>query len=139
MLTSIINIKDVKAYEYPDEYYYIEVTESNFGQITLLIPKNYVTAFSLKEDLQPINITSSNVTAYILDSETTVSFQPYQLGRYRYNSNYEYRDLNITKIVDTNIRFSNESDVLFNTYGDYFLYVSVIVIGGLVLLLWLKH
>lgn len=139
-LTLTINFKnEVKAYEYPDEYYYIEVIDKNLSQITIYIPKNSVQAFSLKEDRQIINITGSTITGYVNGLDYTISFQPYQYGRYRAGSSYDYTYLDIQEIVDTNIRFSNESDILINTYGDYLMTTMMIIIGGFVILLWLKH
>lgn len=139
-LTLTINFnKEVKAYEYPDEYYYIEVIDKNLSQITIYIPKNSVQAFSLQEERQIINITGSTITGYIDGVDYTVSFQPYQYGRYRKSNAYDYTYLDIQEIIDTNIRFSNESDILINTYGDYLMTTMMIIIGGFVVLLWLKH
>lgn len=139
-LTLTFNLNsEVKAYEYPDEYYYIEVIDKNLSKIKIYLPKNSVQAFSLKEDRQVINITSNTITGYIDGVDYTISFQPYQYGRYRKGNSYDYEYLDIREIVDTNIRFSNESDILINTYGDYLMSTMMIIIGGFVILLWLKH
>lgn len=137
MITSKSN--EVKAYEYPSESYYITIIDKNLSEITIYIPKNQIQNFSLQNNLQVINIGSSNITGYIDGLEYTVTFQPYQYGRYRKGNSYDYSYLDIKEIVDTNIRFSNESDILINTYGDYLLITSILIIGGFVILLWLKH
>lgn len=137
MITSKIN--EVKAYEYPSESYYIKIIDKNLSKVTIFIPKNQIQNFSLQDNLQIINIGSSNITGYIDGLDYTITFQPYQYGRYRKGNSYDYTYLDIKEIVDTNIRFSNESDILINTYGDYLLITSILIIGGFVILLWLKH
>lgn len=134
-----ISTKEINAYEYPSESYYFKIIDKNLSEITIFIPKNQIQNFSLQDNLQIINIGSSNITGYIDSYEYTVTFQPYQYGRYRKGNSYDYTYLDIRQIVDTNIRFSNESDILINTYGDYLLITSILIIGGFVILLWLKH
>ena len=139
VLTLAISTKEINAYEYPSESYYFKIIDKNLSEITIFIPKNQIQNFSLQDNLQIINIGSSNITGYIDGLDYTITFQPYQYGRYRKGTSYDYRYLDIQRIVETNIRFSNESDILINTYGDYLLITSILIIGGFVILLWLKH
>lgn len=73
----------------------IESDDANLGNITIYVPCDRVTDFVI-DNHHVINVSSSNITGYFTSGgeNYTISFQPYQYGRYRINNiqNYQYLD-----------------------------------------------
>lgn len=113
--------------------------ESSLGKITFVCPNNYKNNyFGFSGSGNNIcNITNSTVTGYIY----TVSGTSYQarftsLGTLEYRTNsssyYEYRDVTITKILNTNITFiddkgDRQTDNYFLSKENIFLYTLLLV------------
>lgn len=135
----IVTVSPIYAYEFPSESYYVHAADSILGEITIYFPINTINLSVKDEDV--INVGSSNVTGYfeINGTEYTVTFQPFQLGRYRLTNTSTYSYLSFGEIIDTNIEFvSVENKNLLNNYN---LIVIVLISLGVVAL-WIpsyKH
>lgn len=113
--------------------------ESSLGKITFICPNNYKNNyFGFSGSGNNIcNVTNSTVTGYIYTASGT-SYQARftSLGtlEYRINSSsyYEYRDVTITKILNTNVNFiddkgDRQTDNYFLSKENIFLYTLLLV------------
>lgn len=132
-----LNIKEVSAYAIPESYFYAIVNDSKLGQVKILFPKDKVEFLSLEEETQIINIGSSSFTAYSDDLSYSLSFQPFEYGRYRTSNYGDYQYLDIVSIVDTNINFYNDQGLFFD--NNHFNQFMIVLIGGLLCLIWFKR
>ena len=129
---------DVIAYEFPVNSYYIKFIDSSLGEITLYIPTNQIQNISLEKDNKIINTSSSNITAYTNDTEYSISFQPFQTGRYRKANNTDYIFLDVIEVIDTNFPNQSESSFFINSNIDTITTGLLVVGGAFLLLIWLK-
>lgn len=135
----IVTVSPIYAYEFPSESYFVHAVDSSLGEITIFFPINTVNLSIKDEDV--INVGSSNITGYFERNGTnyTVTFQPFQLGRYRLTNTSTYSYLSFGEIIDTNIEFvSVENKNLLNNYN--LIVIALISLG--VIGLWIpsyKH
>lgn len=103
----MMNSSSLLAYEVPDEYYYFDIDDRNLGSVMIYLPVTTYN-FSLKND-NPVNIGTSNITGYMTlnGNEYTITFQPYQFGRYRLNNTQNYQYLDVESLVSTNVPMLN--------------------------------
>ena len=103
----VLSISPIAAYEVPENNLYLHIEDSKLGNIKIYLPVTQNITFSTRANTDVINIGSSNITGYFEYNGTdySVTFQPYQLGRYRFSNNYEYEYLDIIQIYDTNLSF----------------------------------
>lgn len=139
LVLTVLTVSPISAYEFPDESYYVHAVDSKLGEVTIYFPINTV---NLSLDVVDIvNVGSSNITGYFErnGTEYTVTFQPFQYGRYRLTNTSQYEYLSFGQILDTNIDFvSVNNKNLLNNYQ--LIIISLISIG--VMSLWiqsLKH
>lgn len=135
----IATVSPIYAYEFPSESYYVHAVDSSLGEITIYFPINTINLSIDDEDI--INVGSSNVTGYfeINGTEYTVTFQPFQLGRYRLNNTQNYSYLSFGQVLDSNIDFvSVDNKNLMNNYN----LIIIVLISLGVIALWIpsyKH
>lgn len=133
----LCGMKGAFAYELPESYYYVTFSDTRLGEITLLFPKDKVAYLSLEEETQIINIGSSSITAYSNDLDYTVSFQPFEYGRYRINNQSQYTYLDIIEIIETNIDFFDDQSIFID--NDLFIPIMFLFVGGVLCLILLKR
>lgn len=108
-----INILDVKAYEIPQNTFYVNVDTSTLGNIDIYFPSDRVDYLFYDVELGLINTGSSSITGYVGNRDLTISFPVFSEPTYR--DGYNTYDLNITNLVSTNIDFnSSDSQVFMN-------------------------
>lgn len=113
--------------------------ESSLGKITFICPnncKNNYFGFSGSGN-NICNVTNSTVTGYIYTASGTsyqARFTALGTLEYRINSSsyYEYRDVTITKILNTNVNFiddkgDRQTDNYFLSKENIFLYTLLLV------------
>lgn len=135
----LLTVSPVAAYEFPDDAYYVHAVDSKLGEVTIYFPINTVNLSLDQVDI--VNVGSSNVTGYFErnGTEYTVTFQPFQYGRYRLNNNTQNEYLSFGQILDTNLEFVTVSNKnIMNNYN--LIIISLVSLG--VISLWiqsLKH
>lgn len=130
----LATISPIAAYIVPEEYYYFRIEDRQLGEVYIYLP---IVDFQFsKNNENPVNVGSSNVTGYMTyrDSEYTVSFQPYQYGRYRLDNYTSYSYLDVVDIIDTNVPFINDTTTLLNSSYSYIL---LVLVGLGVFALWI--
>lgn len=123
-------------YSYPEDACYIETDDSNLGPIEIYVPCDKVTSFAWDGD-DLINVTSSTVTGYMNYGGTdySVSFQPYQLGRYRLSNSGTYSYL---EMYDTYTNF--QTRVPTDNFSIGFIGIlGVAILGGLLWMTFIRH
>lgn len=131
-----LSILPISAYEVPENNLYLHVEDSNLGNIKIYLPVTQNITFSTRANTDVINIGNSNITGYFEFNGTdySVTFQPYQLGRYRLSNNYDYQYLDIIQIYDTNLSFYEDD---YSYFTQNFEIVSIILGIVEVFSLWL--
>ena len=142
--------RDVKAYEYSPNAYYVIVDDSGLGEVKIYIPANQVEVLEIGANgSNIINISSGTVYGYFTQGSTDyrVTFPTLDNPYYR-DSSSSYGtsniDMNITEIIETNIpNLKNEEDMngfdFAMVYSDELMITFFISILGMVVLLWLKR
>lgn len=142
LVVLILSISPISAYTVPDDYLYIDVNDSKLGNITIYFPVTQSLTFSSRVNTDIINIGSSNVTGYFTYNGTdyTVTFQPYQLGRYRLSNNYDYEYLDILSIGDKNVEFYHDDVSYFTQNSEMIMMIlGVIEVFSLWILLFYRR
>lgn len=138
---------EICAYELPNDEQnvnYLRVVESELGEITIYFATNSEEVLSLdKSTCQLLNVSSGTVYGYFDYGGTVyrVTCSSFTVPTYRLESNYNTYDLSIESIVDTNMTFINDvSSLLVNDYNfNLYSLGSLVVVGGLLCLIYLKH
>lgn len=133
----LLSVVPIRAYEFPTDACYISVDDSFLGSIDIYVPCNTVTNLSLVND-HIVNVTSSSVTGYfVYDAEEyTISFQPFQFGRYRLTNSGYYSYLDTTFVEAVNFSPRSSVDNMSNT--TVYL-ISTFILGGLLCLIFIKR
>lgn len=130
-------ISEVKAYEFPDvdSACVISASDSRLGSVDIYVPCDRASDLAVQGN-QLVNVTSSSFYGYanVRGEDISISFQPFQYGRYRLDGyNYDYLDF-------------SSFDVNFSTYGQYrnvdsdtLQIVSIFVLGVLLWLIYTKR
>lgn len=115
-----VNVKGVSAYEFAEDSYYIQLDESTLGEITVYVPADKVQFLSLQEDSTTIvNVSSGSFYGYFVanGNEYRVTFGTFEVPTYRLTSSgYTTYDLNVVKIIDTNIDFLENDSFISDSY-----------------------
>lgn len=138
----MLAISPISAYTVPDDYLYVNVTDSKLGDITIYLPVNQDIKFSSRVNTDIINVGSSNVTGYFTynGNDYTITFQPYQLGRYRFGNNYDYEYLDIISIGNRNLEFYSDDFSYFNqNFNMIILVLSFVEVFSLWMLLFYRR
>lgn len=142
LLLLALNILPISAYEVPENNLFLHVEDSNLGNIKIYLPVTQNITFSTRANTDVINIGSSNVTGYFEYNGTdySVTFQPYQLGRYRLSNNYEYEYLDIIQIYDTNLSFYEDDNSYFlQNFEIVSIILSIVEVFSLWMLLFFRR
>lgn len=147
---AITNEREVKAYEYSENAYFVVVGESNLGEVKIYIPKNQVEVLEIGENgTNIINISSGTVYGYFTKGNVdyrvtfgTLSNPTYKESTSSYGTSNI--DMNITEIKETNIPNLKSVDDMngldyAKVYSDEIMITFFVAIFGMVVLLWLKH
>lgn len=141
--------REVTAYEYPANTYYIIVDESTLGEIKIHIPSNSIQVLQVTEEYtNVINVSNGSVYGYFTKGNTDyrVTFPTLDNATYRetsasYGTTY---NLNINEIIETNIpnlkkiEDRNGFDLIY-IEQETMLIIFCLSLLGMVVLLWLKH
>lgn len=135
LFTLFIFTSSVSAYTIPEAAIYINGYDMTLGDITIYLPYNENYYFSKYQE-NIINISNSNVTGYFTynNQDYTVTFQPYQFGRYRLNNTSNYSYLDFAELKDYNLQLVDSNQISFlNKYKP--IIVIIILLG--VVALWI--
>lgn len=114
----------------------IETDDNNLGNINIYVPCDRVTDFVI-DNHHVINVSSSNITGYFTRSgdDYTISFQPYQYGRYRLSnmSSYQYLDS-----VETVVNFQTRQPTDNLSFGTTSI-IMILVLGGLAWITFIRN
>ena len=124
------------AYEIPQDSYYVNVTTQELGEVVIYFPYNNARYLSWNEDQNElINTYSSQVTAYAYNgSWYTVRFPTFDIPNFRItDSSYNYDDLHIISLNETNITFLNDTDFTAFSSGNL-ANLATLLIGGCILI-----
>lgn len=137
----VISTSNVSAYDIPSSACYIHANDSRLGEVYIYVPCNESSKFSYYQDNQLVLVSSSSVTGYLnITDDYTVNFRPYYLGRYRTSSSNSYINLNFTKIYDdTNVNLFTDSDQYISKYKNIILISSLVFLGGVLCLIYMKR
>lgn len=142
--------REVNAYEYSQNAYYVVVDCQTLGEVKVYIPKNQAEVLEISENGKGIvNISSGTVYGYFTQSNNDyrVTFSTLSIPTYR-DSDSSYgtsnQDFIINGIIDTNIpNLKSVEDMkgldFAKVYSDELMITFFIAIFGMVVLLWLKH
>lgn len=136
----ILPYHKVGAYEIPENSCVVNITDSRLGTIDVYIPCNQVSNLSLQGN-QIINVNTGSVTGYFeyRNEDETISFQTFQFGRYRLDSDYQYQYLNIQSINSHNFNFRTQTDNIFDSQSNVITLVAIFIIGGLLWMIYLRR
>lgn len=142
--TLLLQVKGVCAYEYPEVVYSARVVESSLGEIEIFFPSNSVQFLSLQEDgTTIINVSSGSVYGYFdyRGNGYRITFPTFDIPYYRLEGNYNNIDLNITRIIETNIEFLSDENIFIQNDSFYKTIVLFSTVGGVIILclIWLKR
>lgn len=132
-----LQVKGVSAYEYPETSYSVLVDESNLGEIEIYIPANQVQFLSLQEDgTTIINVSSGTVYGYFdyAGNGYRITFPTFDTPYYRLDGSYNNTDLSIREIVETNIEFVSDENIIFQNESFYKTVTFLTSLGGVMLL-----
>lgn len=128
------------AYNVPDETYYIKANTNEIGRVMIFVPYNYGKYFSSSGDsivstyggtISCWGTTDTGITQY------DIRFPFSDTPQYRV-SNYNYSDLTINSIIDTNLPLLNDTDFTLISQGNIVNMIMVFIGGSLLLFTILK-
>lgn len=124
------------AYEIPSDSYYMNLQTVELGEVMVYVPYNYARYLSSNDEgTKVINTYSSQITCYGYNGRWyIIRFPTFDVPNYRNDSNsYDYDDLTITGINETNITFLNDTDFTAFSSGNL-ANLAMLLIGGLILI-----
>ena len=136
VLVSVFALPCFAALYTTENTYFVEVDTSQLGRITLLIPSNYANYFQFGGEIPLINAYSSNYTVFIKENTVAynnqVRFPPFDIPEFRTtSSSYEYQNLTITQIVDSNLPGYIYKTPFVNDSNLYMLLIAAVTFLGL--------
>lgn len=133
---STYDVDIMPLYEYPSSACVLSLKDSYLGQKDFYIPCDR-TGDLVNDNNSIINVSGSNINGYFQHNgeEYTVTFQPYQLGRYRLQTSGNYRYLDSSD-VSSNFMFHSSMD---NNSQNMIFIVCTVVMCSILFLIYTKR
>lgn len=128
------------VYEFPKGSCYVDGDDSRLGSVRVYLPCDVTSSLHYDDSDNVINTSSQTIQGYFENRGDlySVSFQPYQYGRYRLDSDREYNYLSDFVVDSVNAIIGDESSIWW-TNGDLVRFIGIFIFGGFACLMLLKH
>lgn len=114
---------------------YFEVDTSQLGECLIYIPVDYQRGSFTYYGSNLFNLRSATITGILYAGNTSYSvrWSAFSTPTYRVGSNYNYEDLTVTEVLDTNIEIvQSDDDLALSPDNNLLLLVIVLCLGVLI-------
>lgn len=128
------------VYAFPKGSCYVEGQDSRLGNLQIYLPCDSSSNLHYTDSSNILNTSSQSIIGYFEDGGSlySVSFQPYQYGRYRLDSDREYYYLRDFAVDVAHAIIGDESTIWWSN-GDLIRFIGMFIFGGFACLILLKH